>query len=385
MEVSPAKGGEGGSDAAKPVSMRGRKKHKCSVCGNSAKSRCPFHSCKGCCVKAKNPCHIHVLKSIPAGETTQGLSATPTPHPAAATTFIMHHHPNDGLRLRTFKPSGIITKKEATAINYLRFQTLNFFTEGIIETEDQAFDRYMQNMALLEVIFAGDVQGLNGLSPKGHLLIEGDLESEKLTSGGVDATCLFAGLQSRLRSSSKRKEAHRQKLRHVIDRSLQRLFKGDQGDGMLEKEEIYTGFSDTRRDMKKIKVQSVEGKERLRKMDVFSSVTEKVKQMESQEDFNACLKIFEDNYVSRDTSKKSSTSEVSCPQELSTVRDKVSLEGDPKEPHVSNLKRDVLKLGTLNDGRVDSCGVLRSWWKLDSTQRTLDAYVDMPTSMLQAL
>lgn len=383
--------GAGASEATKPISMRGRKKHKCSVCGNIAKSRCPFHSCKGCCVKAKNPCHIHVLKSSPAGETAQSFSATPSAHLPAASSIVRHPHPNDSLRLRTVKPLGLITRKEAAFINLLRFQKLRNYTEGVTEAEDQAFDRYMQNVSLLEGIFAGDAESLEGLSPEGHLLIEGISGSEQPVLRAVDVASLSAGLHMRLRSSSKRKEAHRQRLRRAIDRSLQKLNKGDQGDTMLENEDIYMSFTDTRRDMKRIKVQSVEGKERLRKMDVFNTTTEKVKQMENQEDLYSCLKMFEDNFVNRDAfgNPFGSTEEVPGSQEVapesSQTLDGVGHKESFKEPPVVDKGREVLKLGVFNKARVDSFGVLKSWWKVDLSLGKLDSYVDMPLSMLETL
>ncbi|KAI5081919.1 hypothetical protein GOP47_0001662 [Adiantum capillus-veneris] len=386
MELSSALPSQGNEAPAKPVSMRGRKKHKCSVCGNSAKSRCPFHSCKGCCVKAKNPCHIHVLKATPAGDAVQGLPEKPAVHPVASTTATQHHHPNDSLRLRTYKSSGIITRKDVTLINHFRFRKLKEYTEGVNESEDLAFDRYLRNIRLLEVIFGGEeAQEHQGPpSSKGNWMVECASESEKFTNGGVNASSVAAGLQVRLHSNSQRKEAQRQKLKRLIDRGLQRLIKGDQGDGMLDNEDIYSIYSDVRRDMKRIKVQTAEGKERLRKMDLFVSITEKVKQVESQEDFNSCLKTFEDNFVSR-TIVNASTPEVLQAPHSQELSQPVVGEDDPPKIPLLNSEKEVLKLGTFNEGRVDSCGVLKSWWQVDLIPGKLDSFVDIPTTMLAAL
>ncbi|MCO5546573.1 hypothetical protein L7F22_000002 [Adiantum nelumboides] len=344
---------------------------------------CPFHSCKGCCVKAKNPCHIHVLKPAPAGDTVQGLPEKPTMHPVVSTTVSQHHHPNDSLRLRTFKSSGIITRKDATLINNFRFQKLKEYIEDIFEIEDLAFDRYLRNIRLLEVIFGGGAQDLQGPDSKDHSMIEGDSESGKFTNGVVNASPFAAGLQVRLRSNSQRKEAQRQKLKRLVDRGLQRLNKGDQGDGMLDNEDIYSIYSDVRRDMKRIKVQTGEGKERLRKMDLFVSITEKVKQVESNEDFNSCLKTFEENFVSTNAFTTSTLEVLQAP--LSHELSKPLGKDDPSKLPLLNSENEVLKVGTLNNGRVDCCGVLKSWWQVDLIPGKLDTYVDIPTTMLEEL
>ncbi|MCO5598053.1 hypothetical protein L7F22_052143 [Adiantum nelumboides] len=344
---------------------------------------CPFHSCKGCCVKAKNPCHIHVLKPAPAGDAVQGLPEKPTTHPVVSTTVSQHHHPNDSLRLRTFKSSGIITRKDATLINNFRFQKLKEYIEGIFEIEDLAFDRYLWNIRLLEVIFGGGAQDFQGPYSKDHSMIEVYSESGKFTNGGFNASPFAAGLQVRLRSNSQRKEAQRQKLKRLIDRGLQRLIKGDQGDGMLDNEDIYSIYSDVRRDMKRIKVQTVEGKERLRKMDLFVSITEKVKQVESNEDFNSCLKTFEENFVSTNAFTTSTLEVLQAP--LSHELSKPLGKDDSSKLPPLNSENEVLKVGTLSNGRVDSCGVLKSWWQVDLIPGKLDSYVDIPTTILEEL
>ncbi|CAN1748513.1 hypothetical protein LINPERHAP1_LOCUS3427 [Linum perenne] len=52
---------------------------------------------------------------------------------------------------RSRKP---LTKKEALAINEWRFNKLKEYREGITEKENEAFDRYMQNISLLEEAFS---------------------------------------------------------------------------------------------------------------------------------------------------------------------------------------------------------------------------------------
>lgn len=379
------------------VSMRGRKKHKCSVCGNIARSRCPFHSCKGCCVKAKNPCYVHVFKPSPSGDNPQGSSAAASIHPPVPAPVV--RHPYDSLRLKTVKPMGHVTRKEAAFINAWRFQKLGDYADEHNAAEDEAFDRYMQNVSLLEEVFAVKAESLEGLSPEGHFLLEGSSGSEPI-EGGVDASMLSAGLRVRLRISSKRKEAHRQKLRRVIDRSLQKLHRGEREDATLESEDIYMGFSDPRREMKRKKVQSIEGKERLRRMDLFTSLFEKVRHIENQGDLDSCLKIYEDNFLRREIYAspcgwKEAGYKNSLRQSQMTALDyqKVS-EGGNRESSKEVISESgeagasALIFDTSHKARVDSGGVLKGWWKIDASQEDLDLCKEamgIPVSRLAAL
>lgn len=47
-----------------------------------------------------------------------------------------------------------MTRKDAAAINEWRFSKLKEFRERHIEAENEAFDRYMQNVNLLEEVFS---------------------------------------------------------------------------------------------------------------------------------------------------------------------------------------------------------------------------------------
>ncbi|KAH7423916.1 hypothetical protein KP509_12G080500 [Ceratopteris richardii] len=354
----------------KPVSKRGRKKHRCSVCGNSAKSRCSFLSCKGCCVKSKNPCHIHV------GEAVQSFPEKTSPHPAPSATSLQQSNSCENLRLRTFNPPAIITKKEAAAINNLRFQKLREYREGIVESEDLAFDRYLENSRLLEVIFSGEL--LEGLSCRGHLLIDGISDSEGV-SGLMVNQSLYAGKITRLQTNLKRKEAQRQKLKCVIEHELQSMMKSEHADSILDSGEIYSVYSDVRRDMKRIKVQTIEGKTRLRKMDIFASITEKLRQVESQDDFNSCLKVFEDNFVNIDTLSMNITELVQVPR--SQEHGNIEENGSSRSP-LRESEKGAMNVGTFNVRRVDSFGVLKSWWKADLFSGSMDFCVNVPTTIL---
>ncbi|XP_057512376.1 uncharacterized protein LOC130794478 [Actinidia eriantha] len=147
--------------------LRGLNKPKCIKCGNVARSRCPYQSCKSCCAKAQNPCHIHVLKANATfPDKTPSSSSTLFDHPSTEASPSGNSQRFTSLRqlsnnfsqfnnlqspLRSRKP---LTRKEAAVINEWRFLKLKEFREANIEVENEAFDRYMQNVSLLDEVLA---------------------------------------------------------------------------------------------------------------------------------------------------------------------------------------------------------------------------------------
>eukprot|EP00250_Pteridium_aquilinum_P009856 c18981_g1_i1 orf=315-1511(-) len=378
----PAKQTTAAGEAAgnKPLTMRGRKRHKCTVCGNIARSRCPFFSCKGCCVKAGNSCHIHVLKPSPTGESP--AATVPSQGPATSTIV---RHPYDGLRLRTVRSSGLITKKEAGFINSWRFEKLRAHTEGITVSEDEAFDRYMQNVLLLEELFhVRYADGLEGHTPKAPLLMPGSSANEK-SDGGINVAMVSAGLRVRQRSSLKKREAHKQKLKRAIDRSLQKLHKGEELDDAQDSEDFYLNALAARRDLKRMKVQSADGKERLRRMEVFSALIEKLKVVENQEDFDLCLKTYEENFVNHKTfsGRREVVSQMGASEQhsVSGAGNKES----PKAPMDKSCAPD-LTFNASFKSRLDSYGVMKQAWQvdIDAVNKCGHAF-DVPLSSLERL
>ncbi|XP_059657695.1 cell wall protein DAN4 [Cornus florida] len=146
--------------------LRGLNKPKCIKCGNVARSRCPYQSCKSCCAKAQNPCHIHVLKASatfpeksPSSSSPlfdqQSTEASPSgnSHRVASLRQLSNNFAqfnNLQTPLRSRKP---LTRKDATVINEWRFLKLKEYRDRNIEAENEAFDRYMQNVHLLEEVF----------------------------------------------------------------------------------------------------------------------------------------------------------------------------------------------------------------------------------------
>ncbi|XP_042511727.1 uncharacterized protein LOC122086854, partial [Macadamia integrifolia] len=159
--------------------------NKCSECGNVVRSRCPYQSCKGCCVKAQNPRHIH--DKTPSSSATmfnqQSTEASPTsalPMEQKSTCFILrlqlwtrfqgftkslfasstfqHLSKFNGAQVplcsrRPLTRRVHIFSLDAAAINQWRFSTQKEYKERNIEAENEAFDRYMNNVGLVEEVF----------------------------------------------------------------------------------------------------------------------------------------------------------------------------------------------------------------------------------------
>ncbi|CAL9776602.1 unnamed protein product [Musa acuminata subsp. burmannicoides] len=208
----------GAFEMPKP-SLRGLNKPKCIKCGNVARSRCPFQSCKSCCAKAENPCHIHVLKHNgtlpdkppPSSSTTieQPSNDVSSSGASGRLNSLRQISTNVANILRARKP---LNRKDAVNINRWRFMKLREHFERDIEVENEAFDRYMQNVNLLEETFSIT----QGTEPGDQTaLVAGS--SEKLVSE----------IKMKLKSNSERAESFQERTRNLIDQKLCELQKGE--------------------------------------------------------------------------------------------------------------------------------------------------------------
>ena len=101
------------------------------------------------------------------------------------------------------------------------------FLDGELATEDEAFDRYMFNMALLEEVFLTTTAS-TGLSPDGKLSVgEGETLNETDEKDVSDTVMVVDALRLRRGMNATRKEASRSRLKITIDRSLQVLKRGE--------------------------------------------------------------------------------------------------------------------------------------------------------------
>ncbi|XP_052210054.1 uncharacterized protein LOC127813229 [Diospyros lotus] len=210
--------------------LRGLNKPKCIKCGNVARSRCPYQSCKSCCAKAQNPCHIHVLKSNAAFSDKTPSSASPLfDQQSTEASPAGNSHRLTSLRqlsnnfaqfnnlqspLRSRKP---LTRKDAAIINEWRFLKLKEYKEGNREAGNQAFDRYVENISLLEKLF--------GMNSTGEGSISSHFSESNSTSVEDSNKMVEAGLKLKLAWKPTRTENLRKRLRVIIDQGLAKLRK----------------------------------------------------------------------------------------------------------------------------------------------------------------
>lgn len=267
--------------------LRGLNKPKCIKCGNVARSRCPFQSCKSCCAKAQNPCHIHVLKG--GSNIPDKIPSTGSPKVDHQSTDIYHSansHRVTSLRqlsnnfaqfnnlrtpARSKKP---LTRKDAQLINEWRFMKLKEFRDRNIEAENEAFDRYMRNVSLLEEVFS-----VNSALDEGI-----DDGSSAMTSGrsADDSTdVLITRLKAKLRSDPVRKENLRKRMQYIVDQGIKALGKlepidttGDAGDP-----------DDMGNETKRVKPQQAE------RASALNELIDKVNKARNEEDLKSCFDL----------------------------------------------------------------------------------------------
>ncbi|KAJ8766268.1 hypothetical protein K2173_022327 [Erythroxylum novogranatense] len=271
-----------GSDAvsrfAPPKTLRGLNKPKCIQCGNVARSRCPYQSCKSCCSKAQNPCHIHVLKANATFPDKTPDSASPLfDQKSSEVSPSVNAHRVASLRqlsnsfsqfsnvhspLRSRKP---LTRKEAVAINEWRFSKLKEYRDGNIAVENESFDRYMQNVSLLEEVFSH------------RSITDCSTEDKSLSSScdhspaEPDAEKMRLELKLKLRSNPVRTENIRKRIQQIVDEGLKKLRQCDANSDANDQKKRKVGFSE--------------------KLSALSELTDKLHKVQNMEDLKSCLEM----------------------------------------------------------------------------------------------
>uniref|UniRef100_A0A0D9X417 Uncharacterized protein n=1 Tax=Leersia perrieri TaxID=77586 RepID=A0A0D9X417_9ORYZ len=203
-------------DMPKP-NLRGLNKPKCIQCGNVARSRCPFQSCKSCCYKAQNPCHIHVLKqnnTLPdkPPPSTAPLSEQPSTNSpitgAASRLASMQRLPHHFLNALRTKKS--LVKKDIVGINKWRFEKLKEHLQEDIDAENEAYERYTQNVGLLEETFG--------------VTEDADVEPEdEPTSSEERMETLVSEAKVRLKSDSANADGFKDRIATILDQKIKEL------------------------------------------------------------------------------------------------------------------------------------------------------------------
>ncbi|CAH8254311.1 unnamed protein product [Arabidopsis lyrata] len=276
MPSSPSLSNNGlSSVVTPPKTLRGLNKPKCIQCGNVARSRCPFYSCKGCCSRAENPCPIHVLKvASTSGEKTQAPSTPSSEQKASEGTpgsttrvssirqlssnFAQFNNLNASSRQR--KP---LTIKDAQALNEWRFTKLKEYRDRNIEVENEAFDRYMSNVNLLEEAFS--------FTSVPDEEIHGAAASEQNKEESI-----VSELKLRLRSNSARTESFKKRIAETVKAGLVKLKRPDIGSSSDDQDEI-------KRRIKRSKWEE--------KGSALNEIIDKLNKARTEEDLKSCLEM----------------------------------------------------------------------------------------------
>ncbi|EOA38244.1 hypothetical protein CARUB_v10009725mg [Capsella rubella] len=258
-----------------PKTLRGLNKPKCIQCGNVARSRCPFQSCKGCCSRAENPCPIHVLKvaatpgekmqapSTPssdqkASEGTPGTTTRVSSIRQLSSNFAQFNNLNASSRQR--KP---LTIKDAQALNEWRFTKLKEYRDRNIEVENEAFDRYMSNVNLLEEAIS-------------FTSVPDEEVPRAAASERNNEEKNIPELKLRLRSNSARTESFKKRITETIKAGLFKLQRTEYGGSSDDEDE-------KKRRTKRKKWQD--------KGSALNEIVDKLNKARTEEDLKSCLEM----------------------------------------------------------------------------------------------
>lgn len=265
--------------------LRGMNKPKCIQCGNVARSRCPFQSCKGCCSRAQNPCHIHVLKqSSSTLPDKPPPSASPLPEQPSTDTHLKgasslrlsslrQLSSNVANNLRNKRP---LSRKDAIVVNKWRFSKLREQIEGERDAENEAFDRYMQNVRLLEETLSVE------------RAVDDTIKDRKQPGTAVEELqghdTLISAMKVKLRCSRARSQHNLERSRTLVDTLLQDLQDRDKDD---EEEALQqaNGEDDSRVNRRKVLVLRAE------KTAAVSDLLDRLMKARTDDDLKLCVEI----------------------------------------------------------------------------------------------
>ncbi|CAA6667003.1 unnamed protein product [Spirodela intermedia] len=237
---------------------------------------CPYQSCKSCCSKAQNPCHIHVLKFNGTLPDKAPPASSPTPEqPANDSSPFLAAMRLSSLRqlssafvnsLRTRKP---LSRKDALNINKWRFSKLKEHIDGEIEIENEAFDRYMQNVSLLEETFSVD-------SPNERGPVAETCSSED------EFSKLVTGVKVRLKCNIDRANASRDRVRGILDKGLENLKQLEVAGDEASHDDDLSSIGEFKRRRKLMK-------SRFERTAAVEDLIDKLIKARTEDDFKSCL------------------------------------------------------------------------------------------------
>ncbi|KAK1307364.1 hypothetical protein QJS10_CPA10g01056 [Acorus calamus] len=183
--------------------LRGLNKPKCIKCGNVARSR--------------QDTILNLSSLCPAinGQTSCGIFIEDC---FISTTFQYIFSISWSSSVITRKKAIILEgHPDAIAVNGWRFSKLKGYTEGNLKAETEAFERYMQNVSLLDEVFSSNLF-LDGLMRDG-LPAAGD-SSYNEEDENIKA---ILTMKARLKSSAERIDSYRGMIKGMVSQGLNRM------------------------------------------------------------------------------------------------------------------------------------------------------------------
>ncbi|XP_062146623.1 uncharacterized protein LOC133854432 [Alnus glutinosa] len=329
-----------------PKTLRGLNKPKCQICGNVARSRCPFKSCKSCCSRDQNPCPIHVLKANATVPDKTPSSSTPMfdqqateASPSGSTLRVASlrqlsnnfaQFNNVQIPLRSRKP---LTRKDAAAINDWRFSKFKEYKDRNIEVENEAFDRYMQNIGLLEEVFSV------------KSILEDSIENESSvsnpnpTSMENNPEMMVSGLKLQLRSNSIRTDNFRRRIQQIVDQGLKKLQEPELDDGVND----LSDQDEPKEGPKKAKSWKTQ------RALAISDLIDKLNKARNEEDLRSCLDM-KFQLFNRDTSNQTEIEDADPKDQIPQIHSEPSKELQySSKKLISNTEIDQETLNRIDD------------------------------------
>ncbi|KAF5197953.1 hypothetical protein FRX31_012460 [Thalictrum thalictroides] len=160
-----------------------------------------------------------------------------------------------------------LTRKDAAALNQWRFSKLKEYKERDIEAENEAFDRYMQNVSLLEEVFLANNESLID-----------EMNTEENST-------ILLGIKAQLRSNPRRADNFKKRIQGIVEQGLRKLRKWD-----LNAEEETTDASDLD-GLKEVQRQKKPKCLRDEQASAVDELVDKLNRSRNEEELQFCLEM----------------------------------------------------------------------------------------------
>lgn len=215
--------------------------------------------------------------------------------------------------------------QDAQVINEWRFMQLKEYRESNIAAENEAFDRYMQNIGLLEEVF-----GVNSAEDENNE--DGSTEDEN--------EAMMNRVKLQLRSDPVRIENTRKRMQYVIDQGLRKGRKLEAGDNA-------TDLNDLDALGKKKKAKTAEAEH----VAAFADLMDKLNKARNEEDLKVCWEMKSQlfNQPKKEKQTEPEDAEVSNEQSLKTSDPPIMPWGHSQPKWFSTVTIDDEELRRINE------------------------------------